>query len=304
MPILNRLFDRLRVRFGNVEYGKLIILLGERGTGKSETVKRLCNSLHGNKYVVHFDENLEPLPIHQDDRESYQNINGCQIIENDEEIQWNPGIFIMEDFPRLTERGQIELYNQIRNIRHTQMNFLIVAQDYDAVKGIVFRHSNVICLYQNAAITPHQFKPRFGGGLRPGWGIYHALQDLNQYHYILVSLEHRGWIRNQLNSRDTNILYQYIRGMVNNNHFEEINYQNPNRIIAQQNRNNNRILQWEIIEDMLKEDEKIDEIASALNTTYNNIWRTTTRLRNRYLIDNPGEDLPYYLRDRRRRGNQ
>jgi hypothetical protein len=54
---------------------------------------------------------------------------------------------------------------------------------------------------------------------------------------------------------------------------------------------------------MLQDEHAIDEIASALDTTHNNIWKTTTNLRRIYLANNPRRGLPEYLRDRRRRQN-
>lgn len=298
MSILNRVIDRLRVRLDQVEYGKVIILLGATGTGKSETIKRLCSDIWGPKYIVHFNEDLVPQPIHDDDKRDYERISGCIFIENEDNINWQPGLFVMEDFPHLSEVASRGLYNVIRDARHTQMNFLIVAHDYEVLRHTVFRHANAILLYRRAAIASQQLAPRING-LTGGFAVQRALEELQEYHYLLVSFNDRRWCNPSINSRDVRILARIIRGLSIESEISEISY--PQRVRHRETIE--RDTKAELIETLIESGFAIEEIASGLNTTPAYIWKVKSYMKKRYTADNGELDLPEYLKDKRRKSN-
>lgn len=304
MNFLSRLIDSLKTKLKLVNYGHVIILIGQRGTGKSETIKTLCNSISGMKYVVRFDSELNPLSMHDDDERDYEKLPGCHIIENDEEFTWEPGLFIMEDFPSLSESAKQALYNQIKDARHTQLNFLIIAHDYNVLKDTVFRHANSILLFRDSSITEHQLAPRLGGtqagGLQRGHAIRRALADLKQYHYRLVSFDNNKWIQHQIDSRDASILKKIVRGDDRESDYCDIEYEKTVTIYAKTEEE--RETKRQMIQILLQQgDMNTDEIATAVNTTRDTVYKEKSNLK-RYLIDTNGEDnIPHWLDDGRKK---
>ena len=71
------------IRFG--EYGKVVILIGQRKTGKSETVKQLSRKIKGYKYVIKPDKNLMPQKLTSDERNDWKKISKCYLIEEEKE---------------------------------------------------------------------------------------------------------------------------------------------------------------------------------------------------------------------------
>jgi|GEM_PF-5183510 len=297
MTVLDRLYDSLRTHLTHVEYGKVIILLGTRGSGKSETIKSLCRNLSGQKYIVRFDEDLSPLPLHADEREIYSRLPACNLIENDDELDWHPGIFVMEDFPSLSEEARQSLYNVIINIRHLRMNFLIVAHDYQVLRRTVFQHANAIMLYRNAVISPQQLAPRING-LSGGFAINRALNDLPEYHYRFVSFNTRRWVNSSINSRDIRLLSRLIRGQLSADELSDITY--PRR---QNECRREQETKRSTIESLIEEGLSPIEIATALDTSPDYIWKIKCYMKKRYIANNHDQNIPPYLNDSRRKSD-
>lgn len=296
MTVLDRLYDNLRTHLIGVDYGKVIILLGTRGSGKSETIKSLCRNLGGQKYIVHFDQDLSPLPLHADERGIYSRLPGCNLIENEDEFEWHPGIFVMEDFPSLSEEARQELYNLIINARHTRMNFIIVAHDYQVLRRTVFQHANAIMLYRNAVISPQQLSPRVNG-LSGGFAVHRALSDLPEYHYRFVSFNDRRWVNSSIDSRDTRLLSRLIRGSLSADELSEITY--PRR----QNEANRveRVTKRSRIEHLIEEGHSSSDIARAVDTSPDYVWKVKCYMKRRYIAQNNDQNIPPYLNDSRRK---
>jgi hypothetical protein len=201
----------------------------------------------------------------------------------------------MEDFPHLLEDARRVLYNEIRDARHTQMNFLIVAHDYDVLRDTVFRHANVILLYRGAAIAPQQLAPRINR-LAGGFAVQRALAELQEYHYLLVSFDNRRWCNPSINSRDVRILARIIRGLSIESELLEISY--PRRVRSREA--TDRDTKAELIESFLESGFAIEEIASSLNTSPAYIWKVKSYMKKRYVANNRDLALPEYLEDKRR----
>jgi len=300
MNILAKLIDKLKVKLKLVKYGNLILLIGQRGTGKSETIKTLCKSISGNKYIVRFDENLSPLPMHNDDKKTYENIPKCIVIENQKDIDWKPGLFVMEDFPSLSESAKRDLYNQIKDARHTQMNFIIVAHDYKVLKDSVFKHSNCILLYQDSVITPHQLKPKVGG-LAQGHAIDRALNELPKYNYIFVSFDYKKWHNPSINSRKVDILSKAIRGNLNEHELSDISYPKKQKIQSNTKKQTKRA---DVIS-LLKDGKSYGEIRRKLDTSLDTIYKIKSQEKSKYKEkmgwnkNTPDNQYPSWLQDRR-----
>lgn len=296
MTVLDRMYDSLRTHLTEVEYGKVIILLGTRGTGKSETIRSLCRNLSGQKYIVRFDENLSPLPLHDDERGIYSRVPGCNLIESDDEFEWQPGIFVMEDFPSLTEIARQSLYNVIINVRHTRMNYLIAAHDYEVLRRLVFRQANAILLYRGAVITPQQLAPRVSG-LSNGFAIHRALNDLPRYHYRLVSFDTSRWINNAIDSREVAQLAGIVRGRLSEEELTDITYPPRNQL----ERRAEQETKLSITERLIEEGFSATEIATALDTSPEYVWKIKSNMKRRYRANNNDQNIPPYLNDSRRR---
>jgi len=298
MTIFDKFIDNVKVILKQVTNGQVVILLGQRGKGKSETIKSLCKSIGGKKYAIYLDRHLSAIPMNPDDKKDYNKISGCKVIEDNADILWEPGLYIFEDFPNLTEDASNELYDRVKTARHYGMNFLIVAHDYMVLKNMIFKHANAILLYQDAVITPHQFNPKVGG-LGEGHAISRALKDLKQYHYIFVSFDFKKWHNPPLDSRDVGILIKSIRGNLKSSDLSDINY--PKRAIVKLITREDT--KREYIELLLRHQFTPEQIASALDTSPENVWKEKSRLKRLYILNNGEGDLPNYLKDNRRKDN-
>ena len=296
MNIFDRFYDKVDVMKKQVTYGQVIILLGLRGKGKSETIKNLCNTISGKKYVISLDKDLSPIPTNDGDKREYNKLSGCKVIEKEKDIRWESGVYILEDFPILTGNANTELYNKIKTARHFGMNFIIVAHDYKVLKNTVFNHANAILIYQDPVITPHQLKPKVGG-LGNGYAILRAVKDLQQYHYIFISFDHKKWHNPSLDSRDVGILKKTIRGNLQSSKLSDINYPKKAKT-STKSKNNTR---KKLIEILLKEGLTPNQIASGLNTTPDYIWKEKVYIKKVYIAEHGKQNLPSYLKDGRRK---
>jgi hypothetical protein len=295
---LKRFGDRVGQSIKPEEYGHVIILIGQRKTGKSETVKTLCRQISGDKYIIKFDENLLPTQIPIDDKKDYVKIPGCKVIESIDQLnETSAGLLIIEDFPDLTDEGKRAIYNKIKDSRHEgyQANYIIVAHDYKVLKDTVFDQANAILIYRDAAIQPTQLKPRVG--LSNGHTIDRAKSDLKQFHYIFVSFDTKQWCNPFLDSRDVNILKKAIRGQQRNLELKEIEYPRKAMLL----RKPKRMTKTEFIEALLMIGLTSEEIATGLDTSPEYIWKVKVYLKKRYIAENGPENLPPYLRDSRRK---
>ena len=293
---IKRINDLIKVKRKQVTHGQVIILLGQRGKGKSETVKSLCRKISGNKYVVTLDANLSAIPTNPDDKEDYKKLPGCTVIEKNADILWEPGLYIFEDFPILTKNASNDLYNKIKTARHHGLNFLIVAHDYRVLRNTVFPHSNAILLYQDPVITPHQLAPKVGG-LGFGYSISRALKDLQQYHYIFVSFDHKMWHNPFLDSRDVDVLTKAVRGNLISSELSNIYYPKKakNKISKPK-----RDTKTELLDPLLQIGLSTDEICSALDTTPGFIWKEKVIIKKRYETLYGKKNLKGYLKDNRK----
>jgi len=296
---LKQYLDKIKTGVKNTEYGKLVIIIGKQGIGKSETIKYLCKELSGYKFITMPDENLNPKPIPPDDKKDFEKIRGCVIIE-DKEIDWKPGLFVMDDFPSLNPDAEKELYNTLATARHYNMNFIIVAHNYKVINKKIFDFANYILLYKDAHITPQQLAHKVGG-LGNGWAIDRALQDLQKYHYYLISCDHKKWHNPPLDSRDTKVLHRAVKGWLKDEELTEINY--PKKTSGESNTKK----EWKLtkIMEMIEQGKDYDEILAEVDTTREYIWKIKCNMRKRYRIRrgydrNVPENLyPEYLRDNR-----
>jgi hypothetical protein len=220
--ILKRFSDNIQTRIKDPEYGKLIIILGQKGTGKSETIKHLCRELSGYKFVVRLDNNLNPLPMHINDKQDYQKIKDCTVIENGH-ITWEEGLFIIEDYPYLRSSAESTLYSLLANARHYRMNFILIAHQYSVINKKIFDFANYILLYKDAVITAHQLNRKVGG-LGNGHAVIRGLNNLKKYNYYLISCDHKKWHNPSLNSRKVKPLRRAVRGWLKETELTDIDY--------------------------------------------------------------------------------
>ena len=301
MTIFSRFIDNIKVLTKQVTFGQVIILLGLRGKGKSETIKSLCKRISGKKYIVMVDENLSALPMNPEDKKDYEKLPGCKVIEKDQDIKWESGTYIFEDFPMLTDKSNVEFYNKIKTARNFGLNFIIIAHDYKVLKGTTFSQSNAILLYQDAVITPHQLNPKIGG-LKEGFAINRALLNLPKYHYIFVSFDHKKWANPSIDSKKTDILGKAIRGNLKKEQLQDINY--PKKTLTTKISTNKKTKRAEIIS-MLKIGSSYEEIKDKLKTSLDTIYKIKSQEKRRYKEENglnkncPENKYPSWLRDRR-----
>ena len=300
---LKRFVDSLNIKFGKANYGKLIILIGGRGTGKSESIKTLCKNVSRDKYVVKFNGDLRPIALSQDDKKEYMDIPKCHIIESEENIKWSSGLFVFEDFPELYEKADKELYNQVISSRHTFLNFIIICHDIGILSKKILKQANAILLYKDANVTPHQLAPKVGG-LKQGWAIYRALQDLKKYEYLFISFDDKRWHNPALNSRNIKPLYQMLRKKLRDADLSKIWYpkKSTKKVV-----NNDKEWKKTKIQQLMKQRKSAPDIADTLDTSSEYVWkikcemRTNFRKEHSYGHDIADEKYPQYLRDSRKK---
>jgi len=285
---LKQYLDKIKTGVKNTEYGKLVIIIGKQGVGKSETIKSLCKELSEHKFIIMPDADLNPQPIHPDDKKDFEKIRGCK------------GLFVIEDFPFLNSGAEKELYALLAKARHSKMNFIIVVHNYKVINKKIFDFANYILLYKDAHITPQQLAHKVGG-LGNGWAIDRALKDLQKYRYYLISCDHKKWHKLPLDSRDTKVLHRAIKGWLEEKELTEINY--PKKTSGKSNTKK----EWKLtkIMEMIEQGKDYDEILAEVDTTREYIWKIKCNMREQYRIEagyggNVSENIyPEYLRDNR-----
>jgi hypothetical protein len=298
MTFFGRIVDRIRQLFGNVNNdGKLIILIGTRGTGKSETIKVLCRNLPGQKYIIRPNQDFLPQPIHEDERGTYQRIRNCTLVENEEDFEWEPGYYVLEDFPMLTSQAGREFYNELIVARHHGINIIILAHEYSVIRR-VFPHANALLLYHGAVISPQALNQRVGGNGR-GYAITRAVADLPIYSYRLISFDHSLWTNTQINSRNIDLVINLLQGHLNPNQLSAIDY--PRRNVGNPAGHNEN--KAEDIKILLQEGFSPDEIATALETSSAYVWKVKCITRKQYTDENGTDNIPLYLQDGRQNGD-
>jgi hypothetical protein len=287
--------------YNKEEYGKVIILLGQKKTGKSETIKTLCKEISGDKHIVKFDEKFLPTKIADDERKDWRKIPGCKLIENEKQLCDASGNFIFEDFPCLDEECIKLIYNKIKDSRHDGYlaNYFIIAHSYKVIKGTVLDFANAILIYRDAPIKPQQIGARLGN-LGHGHAIDRAKNELKEYHYLFVSLDNKKWCNPSINSRDVSILKKILKNKLKEDELKEIHYPKKSDKLVKPKKETKR----EIIEQMFKDGFEQEDILNSVKTTSGYIWKVKVYMKKRYVKDNGIDNLPYYLEDNRKKKQQ
>ena len=314
---MRRIMDRASQLTG-IKDGKVIIVIGGRGNGKSELVKKFCRSLSGTKYILKVDENLNPTEISRDDKDDYKKIPGCRLIENKEDmesalnengknlsnkdeedrsIDLPSGLTIFEDFPALSQEGEKAIYNIVKDCRHKKVNLIIIAHDYKVLKNSVFKHASAICIFKDAAINAPQLNTRLND-LSKAHAIIRAKSDLGNYQYIFVSFDDRKWHKDFLNNRDVEILRKFLRGKLSEKDLSDIDYPKKNSRYSPVRQKTKR----RCIEEMIKENKMdLPSIAKAIGTSDAYVWKVKHYMKKEYLEKHGGHSLPPYLEDCRKK---
>lgn len=292
------------------EFGKVAILIGQRKTGKSETVKMLSAKIRGYKYVLKVDKNLDPQPLTADERSDWAKISKCYIIENKQDLPWNndddnnlPITFIFDDFPKLDDDAIIDLYNTLIDTRHQFYNIIIIAHAYDTIPKAIYDQANFLLLYHNAPINHTQLAPKVGGH-KQGWAIYKALQDMEMFHYYPISFDFHTWHNPPLDSRDINAFKQMltmkkeeIRDM---DCLVDIHYEKNRPRTPKKEAKKTQIIKY------IEQGKEYRDMLEEIETSRAYLWKIKCEMRETYRILNdlpdtiPEERYPEYLRDRRR----
>lgn len=301
---LKRFGDKIKGTFNKEEYGHLIILLGQRKTGKSETVKTLCKQTSGPKYVVKFNEELIPTKIPKDDKKDWKKIPNVTIIETTAQLKnQGSGLLIIEDYPALSTKAKRSLYNKIKDSRHQgyQANYIIIAHDYSVIKGKIYNQANAILIYKDAAIKPNHLDPKVGG-LKQGWAIKRAKDEIQKFQYIFISFDHKRW-HNQvhLDSRNTKVLKQAIKGKLKSKHLQDISYPKKSNTTS---KTQTKTKKSDIIK-MLKQGKDYTEIKKKKKTSLDTIYKIKSQERRKYREKKgwpkniPELQYPKWLQDKR-----
>ena len=306
---LYRGLDKLLTNRKSTQYGKLIVILGMKGSGKTESVKTLCNRLSGHKFVLSPNSNMNPQPLLPSVKKSYTNIPNCTIVEKKLPIL-QAGLYIIEDFPTLNPQAEQGLYSVLSKARHTKTNFIIIAHQYGVINKKIFDFADYILLYQNAAITPHQLNPKVGG-LGNGHAINRALKDLKQYQYIIISCNDSTWTNPFIDSQDTKKLQRALRGQLKSNDLKPISY--PKKQGTTTTTHQQKNLKSTLIRTMITQGKSYPDMLTAVQnafgrpTTIEYIWKIKCNMREEYRQQNnhqqniPENMYPKYLRDNRRK---
>lgn len=291
-----------------VKYGKLIIVIGGRGNGKSELVKELCKIISGKKYVIKVDENLNPTKIPEDDKHDYGKIPGCYLIEREDSIDElsdvddeykntdiPSGLIIFEDFPALSEKGKRAIYNSVKDCRHEKTNYIIIAHDYDVLKETVFKHASAICIFKDAAINALQLNTRLND-LSKAHAVMRAKRNLKEYQYIFVSFDDKKWHKNFLDSRNVDVLRRFLRGKLNDDDLQDIDYPKDKKTKSSPNTETKK----HQIEKLIEKGVDIPTIVKTFETSEAYVWKIRHYMRRKYIEENGPGNIPSYLRDFRR----
>ncbi len=190
--------------------GKILILIGGRGSGKTETAKQLCKELRGPKSVFELNSNGEFTPLNDKDRKEYEAIRGVTIVTGDD-TEFQPGLFINEDFSGLTGDGEAKYLEWLKHIRHKGINVVIVTHTLKQIPENILQTSNCLLLYKNAGMSAQKLATLIT--TRKAYAIKAALSSLNDYEYYFLSIEDELW-HNPTENRDAGIIKKYLQGKI------------------------------------------------------------------------------------------
>ncbi len=303
---LRQAWDKIKSVSTSTATGKLVIIIGNKGTGKSETIKYLCKHISGHKFIIAPDSTLQPRPLHPDDKKEYSAIPNCHPVEG-QTIEWQPGLYVLEDFPSLDKDAEQELYNLLKDARHEGMTFVIVAHQYKAINKRIFDFADYILLYKNATITAHQLAPKIGG-MGNGWAVQRGIKQLKQYQYYLISCDDHKWHNPPLDSRNAEVLRRAVRGWLKPAELSDISFPKQTTTSSTSNRKTKK----QTIQRMIQDGKSYNDILQAVKAQYDSatseayIWKIKCEMRKAYrtehaLQDNiPEQRYPTYLQDNRR----
>jgi len=128
--------------------GKILILIGGRGSGKTETIKNLCNEVKGKKYVFEFNKDGEFVELNDKDKKEYSNIKDCAIIEDMDNQDIEAGLYINEDFSKPTRDGEAVYLDLIKHTRHKGINIMIVTHTLNQIPRRYTSHNKLLIALQ------------------------------------------------------------------------------------------------------------------------------------------------------------
>jgi hypothetical protein len=295
---LKKFGQTIKQGFNKEEYGKVIVLIGQKKTGKSETVKALCKNLKCDKYIIKFNSDLTLDKIPDDDKKDWKKIKGCNLIEDVNKLSETSGFLILEDLPLLTGNEQAKIYNMLKDSRHKgyQANYLIVVHNYEAIRKTIIGFANAILIYKDAPINHFQIGDRLGD-YSMGHAVKRAKQDLKDFHYIFISLDNKKWCNPSIDSRDVTILKKFLKGKLKEDELKKIYYPKKSDKLLKPREKTKR----DIIEQMINEGYKQEEISVKVDTSIEYIWKVKSNLKKRYIREKGPNNLPSYLKDNRKK---
>ena len=281
---IDRLINKIKKIFGvsKVE-GKIIIAIGGRGSGKTETAKQLCKELKGKKFVFEFDRNGDFVELNEKDREEYKDIPNCTIIEDDE-TELEAGLYINEDFSMLTKEGEAKYLELLKHIRHKGINIVIITHSIGQIPNNILHGANCLLLYKNAGVTPQKLATLITP--KKAYAIKRASSNLKEYEYYFISLENEAWVSHPIGNRDVEVIKDYLNGKLDG--LEDIVTDNNNDDKEDKRRANAKKSE---IERLISMGMSYDWIAAICDTKKSYIMKLASEMRRR------GMELP----DRRSR---
>jgi len=203
--------------------GKIIIVIGGRGSGKTETAKHLCKEFKGKKFVFEFDRYGDFMELNEKDKEEYKDISNCTIIEDDE-TELEAGLYINEDFSMLTKEGEAKYLELLKHIRHKGINIVIITHSIGQIPNDILHVANCLLLYKNAGVTPQKLATLITP--KKAYAIKRELSNLKEYEYYFISLEDEAWISHPISNRDVKVIKDYLNGKLKE--LEDIRTDNNN----------------------------------------------------------------------------
>ena len=127
-----------------------------------------------------------------------------------------------------------------------------------------------------------------------GHAIDRAKNDLEQYHYIFVSFDHKKWHNPPFDSRDIKILKKAIRGNLEPSELSDIFYPKKNNTVT----NAKKETEKELIKELIKIELTIEEIMSCTNLDHAGyIWQIKHYMKKDFINEYGKQNLPKYLKD-------
>lgn len=272
---IDKFINKIKKIFGfsKVE-GKIIIAIGGRGGGKTETAKQLCRELKGKKFVFEFDRNGDFIELNEKDKDEYRDIPNCTIIE-DGEVELEAGLYINEDFSMLTKEGEAKYLELLKHIRHKGINIIIITHSIGQIPNNILHVVNCLLLYKNAGITPQKLATLITP--KKAYAIKRALSNLKEYEYYFISLEDEAWVSQPIDNRDVKILKDYLNGKLKE--LEDIRTDNNNEGDKEDKRRANA--KKPEIEDAISKGMSYDLIAKRYDTKKSYIMKIASEMRRR-----------------------